>query len=140
MSILDRFQAYADAFEESYVDDDWSRIAPYFTEDAVYEGEPEARGRDQVLAKLKNGVDSFDRRMDSRTPLFETPRVEGDTLSVRWQVTYTKRGAADLVISGVETAVFEGGRIALLRDSFDPEAQKAMEQWMAAHAALLQEG
>jgi len=138
MSILDRFQAYADAFEESYVDDDWSRIAPYFTEGAVYEGEPEARGRDQVLAKLKSGVDSFDRRMDSRTPLFETPQVEGDTLSVRWQVTYTKSGAADLVISGVETAVFEGDRIALLRDRFDPEAQKAMEQWMAANGGLLQ--
>ena len=40
MSIPDRYQAYAEAFEESYVDDDWSRIEQYFTEDAVYEGEP----------------------------------------------------------------------------------------------------
>jgi hypothetical protein len=138
MSILDRYRAYADAFEESYVDDDWSRIAPFFAEQAVYEGDPDARGRDAVLAKLKNGVDSFDRRMDSRTPDFQTPSVAGDTLTMKWKVTYTKGGLPDLVISGVETAVFEGDRITLLRDTFDPEAQKALEQWMAQHGAALQ--
>ena len=53
MSIVDRYQAYADAFEESFVDDDWSRIEPFFTEDAVYEGDPDATGREAVLAKLK---------------------------------------------------------------------------------------
>ncbi len=138
MSILDRYQAYADAFEKSYVDDDWSHVEPYFTEDAVYEGDPDATGRDAVLAKLKDGVDSFDRRMDSRTPDFQTPTVEGNTLTMSWQVTYTKKGRPDLVISGVETAVFEGERIARLRDTFDPEAQKALEKWMAEHGAALQ--
>jgi ketosteroid isomerase-like protein len=108
MSIQDRYRAYADAFEESFVDDDWSRIEAYFTEDAVYEGDPDARGRDAVLAKLKNGVDNFDRRMDSRTPDFQTPTVQGDTLSMKWKVTYTKAGLPDLAISGVETAIFEG--------------------------------
>lgn len=139
MSILDRYQAYADAFEESFEDDDWSRIEPYFTEDAVYEGDPEdAQGRDAVLAKLKNGVDTFDRNMDSRTPDFESPTVDGNTLRMRWSVTYTKAGAPDLVLSGVETATFEGDRIARLRDDFDPDSQKAMGEWMAAHGALLQ--
>ena len=139
MSILDRYQAYADAFEESFEDDDWSRIEPYFTEDAVYEGDPEdAQGRDAVLVKLKNGVDTFDRNMDSRTPDFEPPTVDGNTLRMRWSVTYTKAGAPDLVLSGLETATFEGDRIARLRDDFDPETQKAMGEWMAAHGALLQ--
>ena len=41
MSIVDRYQAYADDFEKSYEDDDWSRIAQFFTENAVYEGDPE---------------------------------------------------------------------------------------------------
>ncbi len=45
MSILERYQAYAAAFEESYVDDDWSRIGPYFTENAVYEGDPDVKTR-----------------------------------------------------------------------------------------------
>ena len=141
MSILERYQAYAAAFEQSYEDDDWSRIEAYFTEDAVYEGDPEdARGLEVVLAKLKGGVDSFDRKMDSRTPDFQTPTVEGDTLTMTWEVTYTKAECPDLVISGVETAVFEGDRIALLRDEFDPESQKGMEQWMAANGAKLGAG
>jgi len=140
MSIADRYQAYADAFELSYEDDDWSRIEPFFTEAAVYEGDPDARGRAAVLAKLKSGVDAFDRRMDSRTPDFQAPSVQGNTLTMKWTVTYTLAGCPDLVISGVETAVFEGERIARLRDSFDPAAEKAMGQWMAAHGAALPAG
>ena len=96
MSIQDRYQAYADAFEESYLDDDWARIEPFFTEGAVYEGDPEANGRDALIAKLKNGVDAFDRRMDSRTPDFNTPTMNGDVLTMKWQVTYTKAGAPDM--------------------------------------------
>lgn len=137
MSIQDRYQAYADAFEESFVDDEWTRLEQYFTENAVYEGDPEARGRDALLAKLKNGVDNFDRKMDKRIPDFQTPSVEGDTLTMSWSVTYEKAGAPDLVISGVETAIFEGDRIALLRDTFDPAAEKAMGEWMAEHGAKL---
>jgi SnoaL-like domain len=138
MSIADRYLAYADAFEETFVDDDWSRIAAYFTEDARYDGGPgDAVGRDALLAKLENGVNQFDRRMDSRVPVFETPDVDGDTLTMRWTVTYTKAGCPDLVISGVETAVFEGDRIKVLSDDFDPAAQKAMGEWMAAHGSKL---
>ncbi len=138
MSIRERYQAYADAFEESYVDDDWSRIEQYFTEDAVYEGDPEAIGRAAVLAKLKSGVDAFDRKMDTRTPDFQTPSVEGNTLEMLWTVTYQKAGAPDLKISGRETAVFEGECISRLRDDFDPEAEKAMGEWMAEHGAKLE--
>ena len=93
MSIADRYQAYAEAFESSYEDDDWSRLEQYFTEDAVYEGgDQDARGRDAVLAKLKGGVDGFDRRMDSRTPDFQTPTVDGDTLTMKWTVDTSTGG------------------------------------------------
>jgi hypothetical protein len=138
MSILDRYQAYADAFEESFVDDDWSRIEQYFTEDAVYEGDPDANGREAVLAKLKGGVDAFDRQMDTRTPDFQTPSVDGNKLVVNWTVSYQKAGVPDLTITGHETAVFEGDRIARLRDDLDPSAQAAMGEWMAEHGAALQ--
>lgn len=138
MGIVERYLAYAEAFEESLEDDDWSHIEPYFTEDAVYAGDPEdAHGRDAILAKLKQDVDAFDRRMDSRTLEFEEPTVDGNTLRTRWSVTYTKSGAPDLVISGVEIATFEGDRIARLSGDFDPEAQKALSEWMAAHSGLL---
>lgn len=139
MSIQERYGAYADAFEQSYEDNDWSRLEQYFTEDAVYEGDPEdARGREAVLAKLRGGVDAFDRRMDSRTPDFQTPTVKGNTLTMKWSVAYAKAGKPDLVISGVEVAVFEGDRIKSLRDDFDPAATKNMQEWMAAHGASLQ--
>ena len=139
MSIESRYQAYAEAFEKSYEDDDWTRIEPFFTEDAVYEGAPEdARGRAAVLAKLKGGVDGFDRKMDSRTPDFQPPTIEGDTLRMNWTVTFTKAGCPDLAVSGRETAVFEGDQIALLRDDFNPESEAAVGEWMAAHGDKLQ--
>lgn len=137
MGIAESYLAYADAFEESYLDDDWSRIEQYFTENAVYEGEPDAEGRDAVLAKLKEGVDGFDRKMDSRTPDFQAPTVDGNVVTVQWAVVYTKTGAPDLELRGSETAIFEGDRIARLRDDFDPDAQKNMGEWMAKHGSLL---
>ena len=139
MNILDRFKAYADAFEESYADDDWSRIEQYFTENAVYEGDPnDAEEREAVLAKLKGSVDSLDRTMDSRTADFSAPTQDGDVVRFNWKMTFTKAGAPDLIISAVEFATFEGDQIARLRDSFDPDATKRIEEWMAANAGLLQ--
>jgi ketosteroid isomerase-like protein len=137
MNIKDRYLAYADAFESSFDDDDWSRVAQFFTENAVYEGDPPAKGRDAVLAKFKSGVDNFDRRMDSRTPDFQAPKVDGNTLTMQWKVTYTKAGLPDLVISGIETAVFKGDRIASLRDDFDPKATQSMGEWMKKHGTAL---
>jgi len=138
MSIVDRYLEYADAFEKTYEDDDWSRIEQYFTEDSVYEGGPgDAVGRDAVLNKLKTGIGNFDKKMDSRTPNFQQPTMDGNTVLMNWQVTYTKAGCPDLVIAGKETAVFEGDRIARLRDDFDPAAEKAMGAWMAEHGSKL---
>ena len=138
MGIQDRYLEYADAFEQSYEDDDWSRISQYFTDDAVYEGDPIARGRDAVLTRLKNGVNTFDRRMDSRTLKFEKPTVDGSTVTVKWKATYTKKGLPNLAISGKEFATFDGNRIATLRDEFDPAAQQAMGDWMQKHGKALQ--
>ena len=138
MSILDRYLAYADDFEKTFVDDDWARIGPHFTADAIYEGEPAAKGRAAVVAKLKNSVDSFDRRMDRRIPDFEKPTVQGNQVTMKWRVTYTKTGVPDLVISGKEIATFEGDQIAHLGGEFDPAAQKTMGEWMAKHGKALQ--
>lgn len=140
MNLVDRYLEYADAFEESFADDDWLRLEEYFTPDATYDGDPTARGREAVLAKLKAGVDNFDRRMDSRELDFAKPTEKGDTVTMKWTVTYTKKGLPDLVISGVETARFAGDRIALLHDDFDPEAAKAMGEWLAKHGKALQGG
>jgi len=55
------FMDYAAAFEQTYVDDDWTRLTPFFSEDATYEvrGGPLAcrlSGRDAILAGLKKSI------------------------------------------------------------------------------------
>ena len=49
MSLIDRFQAYADAFEVFVEGNDASVLEPYFTQDAVYEtiGEPPLGGKQE---------------------------------------------------------------------------------------------
>ena len=70
MSIREWYQSYEDAFEKTFVDNDWSRVERCFAEDAVHESDPIATGRAAVIAKLKAGVDRFDRKMDTRTAVF----------------------------------------------------------------------
>jgi len=139
MSIENRFMEYAQAFEATFEDDDWSRLEPFFTEDAVYRAPPDedAHGRDAVIAKLKGSVESLDRRMDGREAALQMPLIDGDTLRVHWQVSYSKAGCPDLVISGVETAEFEGDRIRVLEDKFDSEAEARFGEWMAAYGGGL---
>ena len=139
MSITDRFMEYAAAFEETFEDDDWTRLEQYFTEDATYDGGlgEVAQGRDAVFAFMRNSVNMLDRRMDSRTLTAEPPSVEGDTLSLSWAIKYTIAGQPDLHGSGVEYARFEGDRIAELRDEYTPEAIEAFGAWLAANGTLL---
>ena len=137
MSLADRFLAYADAFEQSYETDDWSLIEPYFTEDAVYVGEPESTDRNALLARFKNDVDRFDKRMDSRKIVFETPVEQDNTVTVGWRGTYTLAGCPDLVISGTEIATYIGDRIGRLEDVLEPGGEQTMNEWMQAYGERL---
>jgi len=121
-----RFAEYAAAFEETYADDDWSRLESYFTEDATYavEGEPPFggrwEGRKQLLQQLCKSVNEVDRTFDKRyLELLGTPTIGEDSIKVRWRVTYTKAGSPDVVVEGSERATFEGDRIRLLEDQIE---------------------
>jgi hypothetical protein len=142
MSIIDRYRQYAEAFEATYEDDDWTRLEAYFAEDATYDtGQgPDATvtGREALLGHLKTSLDSFDRKLDSRELEFiGDPREEGDRVIVGWEARYTKAGAPDLVLSGTEVAEFSGDRIKRLRDEFDESATQALQDWMAKYGKLL---
>ena len=68
---LQVFMDYAAAFEDTYADDDWSRVTSFFPEDATYEvrGGPlacKSTGREEVFAGLKKSLDGLDRRCDDR--------------------------------------------------------------------------
>jgi len=139
MNNLERFQAYADAFEETYADDEWQRLEEYFTADAVYapgDG-TEAVGCDQVLARLRDGVNGLDRRFDSRALTATPPSSQGDTVSLSWQLTLSKTGAPDVTATGVEHATYTDGAISRLEDVFDEGTAEALGEWMAAHGDSL---
>lgn len=138
MNLVQRFLEYAEAFEETYEDDNWSRLESFFTEDASYQfGDQRAGGRTAMLEMLRGSVNGLDRRMDSRTGDFEAPTAEGNTVHMDWKVTYAMSGCPDLVISGHETAEFDGDRIKALRDDLSPAAEAALTTWMAEHGGKL---
>jgi hypothetical protein len=144
MGLADRYREYAQAFEDAYADDDWSRLEAYFTEDAVYDGgegpDDVVRGRGPLLERLKAGVDAFDRRFDTRQLRFvDGPKEDSGRVRVKWEFEGTKSGLPALVICGTETAEFEGDRIKLLRDEFDAEARAVVEAWINRHGAFLRD-
>lgn len=139
MNIQDRFQDYADAFEVTFEDNDWSRLLPYFTEDAVYDsgfGEV-AHGLAEVMTKLEGAVDGLDRLMDTRVVELTPPITEGETVRTNWTARYSKAGVPDLQFTGTEYARFEGDRIAHLQDKLDPGTEEKLGNWLAQHGHLL---
>ncbi len=122
MSNLPAFGAYAAAFEESLLDDDWGRLKQYFSEDASYlpgDG-TEATGRDAVLQALQDSVNALERKCDSRDLLGEPEVSEsGDTITLKFTIRYSRKGLPDLVLSGYETAQFANGSILKMEDVFD---------------------
>ena len=141
MSLIERFQSYATAFEETYVDDDWSRLEPYFNEDATYEStglgglDFRFEGRENIFTGLRRVLDKLDRRCASRVvELTAPPTVTDDTVIIDWVGTYTVNGAPDLVFYGRETLTYRDERIATMRDEYPSETRSSVEAWFAAHS------
>lgn len=139
MSNLDHFQAYADAFEETYRDDNWQRLERYFAPDAIYVSEDGAQpvGRDQVLEHLREGVNGLDRRFDSRQLEPDPPAEAGDTVSFAWRLTLSKEGLPELIISGVEHLTYVDGVIIRMEDVADQGTMEQLGAWMASHGESL---
>ena len=139
MDIQNRFLEYADAFEIAYEDNDWSRLEPYFTVEALYDSGlgDAAHGRPAVIGKLEGAVDGFDRLMDKRVVNFTPPITEGATVQTHWTAHYSKAGVPDLQFGGTEYARFEGDRIAHLWDEPDPGTEEAVGNWLTQHGESL---
>lgn len=137
------FMTYAIAFEETYEDDDWSRIEPFFADDATYEVRASAFGcrlvgPPAIVAGIKKSLDGFDRRLDSRAvEVTAAPRTEGDTVTVDWAASYARAGAPNLRFEGRSQATVRDGRIVALVDEYTPEESGRMVAWLAAHAPEL---
>jgi hypothetical protein len=136
MSIGQRFMAYATDFEKTLADDDWSRLAQYFSPDAVYRVESslfgcELTGHDAIFSGMKKSLDGFDRHFPAREiQLTEGPEVEGNELRASWAVTYHKEGLPDFVLRGSSRARIEDDEIVLLVDSYEDVVNTEVADWM----------
>ncbi len=142
MSIEDRFSAYAETFEQVFVDDNWDALKTYFAADAIYitRGQSSTRdeGRDAVLHALKKNISAFDRRCDTRQlTTLVGPTVKGNHLQRIWQCRFTLDGAPDLTIQGMESVTYRDDLIVLLEEELEKESQASITLWVANHASLL---
>lgn len=144
MSNIARFAAYAAAFEKSFQSDDWSKVEPFFAEDAIYEIDLDPpiggrfEGRDAILAYFQYVLDRFDRRFASReVALLEGPTERGDSVWLRGGATYRAEGVPEFVLELEETATFDGDRIRRLEDRYEPAMKEAIAAYLKEHAAKL---
>lgn len=142
MSIIDRFNSFAEAFEACVTDDKWERLGKYFSENAMYQniGEPgpAIKGRTKIIEYLKNDISNNDRRFDSRNlQAISKPVAVGNKLSRNWRCTYTLAGATDLVIEGEARYEFDGELICFLKEEITPESLVRYVEWMEKFGSML---
>ncbi|MGB5326463.1 MAG: nuclear transport factor 2 family protein [Pseudomonadales bacterium] len=146
MNILEQFMAYAQDFEKTYADDDWSRLYSYFHDDAVYEVVSEnmgckLEGPAAIFAGIKKSLDGFDRRFQTREIRpGDDLQLGEDSISLSWSAKYTVPGQPPFVLHGRSEATLHNGKIRLLRDSYDASAAQAMDAWVEASGIALEPG
>lgn len=136
--------AYTAAFEEAYASDNWSKLEPFFTEDAEYAFVAPApfggeyKGRAAVLTQFQNSVNGLDRRFDSRTvEVLEGPVEKDGGVWIRWAAVYTLADAPDCRMEGEERATFTGDRISRLEDLMRDAEAGRVGAYFAQHGAKL---
>ena len=141
MSTMENFRQYASDFERTFLDDDWSRLRKYFTEDAVYEVRSTTFGcrligPDAIFRGIKKSLDGFDRRFGAREiAIVSVHEPTNDAFEVVWVVTYTKEGAPPFRLRGTTRARYEGDLITHLLDSYDEAMDREGAEWMAKYGA-----
>ena len=137
MSNLSTFMAYAAAFEQTFADDNWQRLEPFFTEDATYEvsglpGGGLMQGRDQIFRGIKKSLDGFDRRMTSRQIVpTAAPTETANRVTLQGLVRYVRDGAP-VEMQATIVVEFADGRICRMHDTFALDA--AAVAWLQRNA------
>ena len=142
MSQTDLYLTYAQAFDDAYLAQDWSPLLPYFSDNAHYRSyygaDIEADGPGPILKLFEADTEAFDRKFDERHMEFvEPPKEVGGRVEARWKMTYIKKGAPDLELYGTETAQFEGDKLILLEDAYEPETFRTFGDWLETHGGFL---
>ncbi len=141
------FMNCAAAFEETYVDDDWSRLKPFFTENATYEvrGGPltcAIEGREAILIGLKKSVDGLDRRCDERVlEVKGGPHMRavpaGQQVSLDWVASYRRGDSPVIGLPGRSVFTVADGYITAMRDEYDDAALAPVGAWLQQYGVDL---
>jgi hypothetical protein len=135
----DIFLEYADAYEKTYLDNNWIRLEKFFSSDVAYETASGKRisGRKNLLSYLNKSADNFDRRFESRKLELELkPVISNNIVAVNWKATYKKHGLPDLVMCGLETVTFADCRISHLEDTVDDNSKSTFENWQKMYGDI----
>lgn len=135
--------SYAADFEQTFEDDDWSRLTKYFAPGATYDvvGGPMAchiQGREAVFAGIRKSLDGFDRRCSGRElVIIDGPHQQtvGDAeeISLSWRVDYQYGEAPPLALPGRSVVRIVDGEIVALSDHYDEAQLAPVIEWMQAH-------
>jgi len=135
-TLLQRFAEYAQAFEKTYVDDDWTRIEPYFAPDAVYRvvgstsWDCDVRGRAQIVAAIRKFVDEFDRKCTRTVRRAGAPLEGVDAVRIPAVAAFTRGNSDELTLHIELIAQYRDGLIIRLSDVFAPESEARLRTWI----------
>lgn len=137
MNALEIFMAYANDFEATYQDDNWTRLEKYFAGNAVYRVKStimpcELKGTQAIFAGIQKSLNGFDRRFSSRSiQVHDDMQVTPNSVEMGWTVTYTLEDKPRLDLLGRSRVVVEGGLITELQDSYTKADEAAVASWVA---------
>jgi ketosteroid isomerase-like protein len=137
MSLIARFMAQRDVFEQAYVNGDWQALAPFFREDVVYEvlNMPfhcVIRGRDAFLAGLQRSVERFDKRCIRTVGIDPSIREEGNNVITYSGMKFERKGAPPVSSRVWEIATYRGDLIERMVDLYDAGSANEFARWMDA--------
>ena len=141
---LEQLAAYAMAFEQTFADDDWSRLQPHFAPNAEREVlgggmlAYHSVGRDALITDLHRNVADMDRRFDLRIPeVLAGPDEREGVLWMNWRLTLWRAGIPDLVVEGSHGTWHRDGRITRIEERVSDEVGARVEAFLAEHDARL---
>jgi len=135
MDLISHFIKQRSAFEKSLKDDDWTRLHPYFAEDAIYEviAMPfhcVLNGRSRILDGFQKSVAGFDRHCNRS--VWDNPKVkvEGNTVIVASGISMQYGNSPVIDTALTEITTFEDGRVVRMIDLYAPDESDKYEVWM----------
>jgi ketosteroid isomerase-like protein len=147
MDSMKRFLAYYQAFEATYVDDDWSRLEALFAPDAVYRVTGSGAfdctltGREAVFAGIRKFLDGFDRRCTRRLESLEPPTATAEAISFRGAASYARGDSPPFRITLREIIDYRDDRIVRITDIYDWGWESGLpadaQEWLRRYGADL---